>query len=64
MGILTWLRRQVRDAVLGGVADAVEVLQQTDDPEGLLLEHRPEVVELPAPEVETVRNGRKVKVQS
>jgi hypothetical protein len=54
-GIFQWVRNQVRDAVLGGFSDAVNVLRQAPEPEALLLEHRPPVEE---PEPEPARNGR------
>jgi hypothetical protein len=60
-GFFSWLRRSVRDAVLGGFADAAEVLHEAEDVPALLLEHRQAAPEgeagpeaLPAPK----RNGK------
>jgi hypothetical protein len=57
----SWIRRSVRDAVLGGFADAAEVLHEAEDVPSLLLEHRQATPEgeagpdaLPAPK----RNGK------
>lgn len=60
-GIFAWIRRQVKEAVLGGFADAVQSLHRADDP-AALLEERPAT--LPAPEDgqdEPVANGRRRK---
>jgi hypothetical protein len=64
-GIFNWIRRQVRDAFLAGVADAARALHEAEDVEALLLEHLPEAPALPAPDREgdapARGNGRKVK---
>jgi hypothetical protein len=39
-GLFSWLRRGVRDAVVGGVADAFADLHRSEDVPALLLEHR------------------------
>jgi hypothetical protein len=39
-GLFSWLRRSVRDAVVGGVADAFADLHRAEDVPALLLEHR------------------------
>lgn len=61
MGVFQWIRTSVRDAVLGGFADAAEALHEAEDVPALLLEHRQAAPEgeagpdaLPAPR----RNGR------
>jgi hypothetical protein len=60
-GFFSWLRRSVRDAVLGGFADAAEALHESEDIPALLLEHRQAAPEgeagpdaLPAPR----KNGK------
>jgi hypothetical protein len=68
LGVFTWIRQQMRDAVLKGFADAIVLLTDTDDPAGVLLEYRQDPPHLPLPEEEKVEpepsgNGRrKVKV--
>jgi hypothetical protein len=39
-GLFNWLRRSVRDAVLGGIGDAFADLHRAEDVPSLLLEHR------------------------
>jgi hypothetical protein len=60
MGIFSWIRTQVRNAVLGGFADAAEILTGTEDVPALLLEHRQQAEEEPAGELPAPRrNGRR-----
>jgi hypothetical protein len=56
MGVFSWIRRMVAEAVVGGFADGIGRLRQASEPEALLLEHRPPAEE---PEPEPARNGRK-----
>jgi hypothetical protein len=64
-GLLNWIRRQVRDAFLAGVADAARALHEAEDVEALLLEHRPEAPALPPADREgdapARGNGKRVK---
>lgn len=39
-GLFSWLRRSVRDAVLGGIGDAFADMHRAEDVPALLLEHR------------------------
>jgi 2-C-methyl-D-erythritol 4-phosphate cytidylyltransferase len=64
-GLLNWIRRQVRDAFLAGVADAARALHEAEDVEDLLLEHRQDVPALPPAATEEDApargNGKRVK---
>jgi hypothetical protein len=61
-GLFSWLRRSVRDAVVGGVADAFADLHRAEDVPALLLEHRAAEPEaLPPPEDRAEAGNGKVR---